>query len=483
MSAVEEGAKGPKWQTDLLAPADAKRPVSGNCSRHDTPALVFTASHGLGFPNGDPQQLGSRGRCSAATGRAARRRGPLSATVTRRRGRRGRRTRRGSWPSSLPATGPAPAVGRLREPVGQDRTPIAPRAFQSALPTRCSATRGRGAGGRRADRSGPGGVIEWAPGSSDRVVSGGAAGTEGRPAVGRLDRSTPLRRDLRRPDNMLGEPRGYKPVPPLELATGGSENNDARGYAVMGDPAVRLAVPGRRQAGADQARRRDPADRRRRAARVFVSPRRPKPRRGTEANQATAPRRRLPDAPERSRAGRGTLRRGRERRRVPVAAPWFARCSTRLGSARRDKHVGSARRRAADRDVELGPRPACRRRDASRTAGSPMTRTRGRRCSRSTGWPVRAGGPAVPGLPQHVLRRRRLGVNGVSDPGRTRAAGVSVPAAPPKRPGLIDPGGPLDRTPQAARRADDPSRPPRGCRQAGGRRRLERPRARSACGS
>jgi len=52
----------PNWQVDTVMAEEAtKRRLGALLGGAETPALLFTASHGMGFPNGDPRQFPSQG--------------------------------------------------------------------------------------------------------------------------------------------------------------------------------------------------------------------------------------------------------------------------------------------------------------------------------------------------------------------------------------------------------------------------------------
>lgn len=52
----------PEWAFNVLAPADStKTRLAGLLGGAETPALLFTASHGMGFPKDDPRQLKHQG--------------------------------------------------------------------------------------------------------------------------------------------------------------------------------------------------------------------------------------------------------------------------------------------------------------------------------------------------------------------------------------------------------------------------------------
>ncbi|MCI5143268.1 MAG: hypothetical protein D3909_16390, partial [Candidatus Electrothrix sp. ATG1] len=60
------------WSVQALLKNEAtKANLAELLNSPDGPALLFTAAHGMGFPNGDPRQLPLRAPCSARTGPAS----------------------------------------------------------------------------------------------------------------------------------------------------------------------------------------------------------------------------------------------------------------------------------------------------------------------------------------------------------------------------------------------------------------------------
>ncbi len=60
--AKKVGQDQPDWQVETFLASEAKKATLERVyGEGETPALLFTASHGMGFPNGDPQQLSHQG--------------------------------------------------------------------------------------------------------------------------------------------------------------------------------------------------------------------------------------------------------------------------------------------------------------------------------------------------------------------------------------------------------------------------------------
>ncbi|HVK11475.1 MAG TPA: hypothetical protein VM597_22080 [Gemmataceae bacterium] len=251
-------APRPAWEAETVAPKDATKKRLGQLlGGAETPAFLFTASHGMGFPEGDVNQLPFQGAllCQDWPGPYGGA-GPIS------------RDHYFGAEDVLDAASPAgmiafffacygggtPKYDDFAKQAFGARTAIAPRAFTAALPMRLL---GHPKGGALAVV----GHIERAWGYSIR--DNGVDQIEAfRSALHQLKRGYPVGAALEDMNGKyaelaaelsqeLGEAE-YKPVPPERLAGLWTANNDARGYAVFGDPAVRAAV-------ADQAPAAPPA--------------------------------------------------------------------------------------------------------------------------------------------------------------------------------------------------------------------------------
>ena len=250
MTALGKASGAVAWQVDTVQAKDAKKArLAGLLGGPDTPALLFTASHGMGFPDGDPRQFDNQGALLCQ-----------------------------DWPGPLVGRGPispdhylaAQDIGAAASPAGliafffacygagtprwddfanpstKTRIPIAPRAFQAALPTRLL---GHPRGGALAVV----GHVERAWGYSVQWEGGADQTGSFKAALLQLKAGHRLGHALESLNtryaeiavmlsNLIDDAR-FRTVSPLELATKWIENNDARGYAIMGDPAVRFAVP------------------------------------------------------------------------------------------------------------------------------------------------------------------------------------------------------------------------------------------------
>jgi TIR domain/Peptidase family C25 len=243
-------AARPDWQMSAFLQGEAtKANLARLLGGGETPALLFTASHGLEFPLGDPRQRPHQGALLC-----------------------------GDWPGPEGWKGPIPqdfyfagddlaadaallglltfhfacygaGTPRLDEFAKQafkDRAAIAPEAFLAALP---NALLGHPKGGALAVV----GHVERAWGYSFHWQGAGAQTAVFESALSRLLDGHPVGSAMEYLDeryaelatvlaDQLEEIEFGVEADPYELAGLWTANNDARGYAILGDPAVRLPV-------------------------------------------------------------------------------------------------------------------------------------------------------------------------------------------------------------------------------------------------
>ena len=260
---VPAGPGGSGWEVHTDTGEAATKQRLGQLLGGDaTPALLFTASHGVGFANGHADQFRRQGAllCQDWPG-PAKHRGPLepahyfsaddvaddadlSGLVA---------FHFACFGAGTPRFDEFAAQSGVAAGNGAQRPQLAPAAFVSALPKRLL---GHPAGGALAVI----GHVERAWGYSFLWPGAGRQTAVYESCLARLlsghpvgsafeyfnQRYAELSSDL----SVVLEDVRYGKVPDhMELGAMWTENNDARGFAVVGDPAVRLAGAGPAPAG------------------------------------------------------------------------------------------------------------------------------------------------------------------------------------------------------------------------------------------
>lgn len=257
---LEKYARGnlSQWALDVRTAEQAKKAdLARVLGGADTPAVLFTASHGAGFPNGDPRQRSHQGALVTQDWAGPRNHvGPLSDDMMFGAHDLGDAARLAGLIAFHFACygGGTPKYDAFFHRTGGAAKPIAPRSFVAALPQRMLSHPRGGALAAVAH-------VERAWGCSfysSRVGHNIAVFEsflkrllEGHPIGSALDYFGSRYGELSSDLAILLEEIQYnnQSIVPSEVANMWTANNDARNYTILGDPAVRVqafddAAPG-----------------------------------------------------------------------------------------------------------------------------------------------------------------------------------------------------------------------------------------------
>ncbi|MEM9458390.1 MAG: hypothetical protein AAGF11_29705 [Myxococcota bacterium] len=244
--------KAPDWEVDVRVDAQGtKTELAKMLGGPETPAVLLTGSHGVGFPHGDPRQIPHQGAllCQEWAGR----RGRVPPEVYFSGEDLGESARLAGLIAFLFACygGGTPKHDAFFHAKGKRRE-IAPHAFFAGLPTRMLGHPHGGALAAVAHVERAWGCSFYEPKSGHQIAvfeSFMKRLLDGHPVGSALDcfgnRYGELSSGLLEKLEEL-EYGGH--ISPTEIANDWTANNDARNYVVLGDPAVRVPVVDKEQA-------------------------------------------------------------------------------------------------------------------------------------------------------------------------------------------------------------------------------------------
>lgn len=236
----------PDWGVNVIAPADStKARLSQVLSGADTPALLFTASHGMGFPNNDARQLKHQGAllCQDWPGPQKWRQAIpedfyFSADDVSKQA-----NLLGLMAFYFACYGAGtPKLDDFAHKTGQ-RAQIAPHAFVANLPRKLL-TQGALATVGHVERAWGTSFLWDKAGVQLGVFESSLKRLlEGHPIGSALEffneRYAEISSDL---SSQLEEMEFGAEIPPTKIAGLWTANNDARSYVIIGDPAARMPI-------------------------------------------------------------------------------------------------------------------------------------------------------------------------------------------------------------------------------------------------